>query len=207
MEGFEMRRLPRILSSGTLAVGVILGGAAVTDQLANNEAQAQSMDMDTEMDMEQNQGTGMDMEMAQEPWYEYNGYTGMENSQGDFFLEQAFIDAVAYKNFTINGYTIDGSTEAKEEHGENHESFEVYDQQILQGQDGTNFGVSFPIQKGEVSTEELFAVYGETENTAPSDPDETAYYYYQIEDQNLQFITHDGWVTEVRYGGDLMSHS
>ncbi|WP_411843862.1 immunodominant staphylococcal antigen IsaB family protein [Salinicoccus sp. HZC-1] len=186
-----MRKLPRILSSGALAVGVILGGTAVADPLANNEVQAQDMEM----------------EQAQEPWYDYSGYTGLENSQGGFFLEQAFIDAVAYQNFTINGYTIDGSTEAKEEHGENHFMIEVYDQQILQGADGTNFAVSFPVQKGEVSTAELFEVYGETENTAPSDPDETAYYYYQIEDQNLQFITHDGWVTEVRYGGDLMSHS
>ena len=188
-----MRKLPRILSSGALAVGVMLGGTAVADQLANNEAQAEDMEME--------------MEQATEPWYEYTGYTGLENSQGDFFLEQTFIDAVAYQNFTINGYTIDGSTEAFEEHGENHSMFQVYDQQIMQGEDGTVFGLSFPVQKGEVSTAELFNAYGETENTAPSNPDETAYYYYQIEDQNLQFITHDGWVVEVRYGGDLMSHS
>ncbi len=186
-----MRKLPRILSSGALAVGVILGGTAVADQLANNEAQAQDMEM----------------EQVQEPWYEYNGYTGLENSQGDFFLEQTFINAVEYQNFTINGYTIDGSTEAFEEHGENHRMFQVYDQQIMQGYDGTVFAVSFPIQSGEVSTAELFEAYGETENTAPSDPGETAYYYYQIGDQNLQFITYNGWVREVRYGGDLMSHS
>lgn len=184
-----MRKFPRILSSGALAVGVIFGGTAVADHLATNEAQA------------------AEMEQVTEPWYDYSGYTGLAGSEGSFFLEQDFINAVADQNFTINGYEIDGSQEAMEEHGTDHHQVEIYDQQILKYAEGKALGVSFPIQKGEVSTQELFEVYGETENTAPSDPDETAYYYYQIEDQNLQFITHDGWVTEVRYGGDLMSHS
>ena len=187
-----MRKLRHILSTGAFACVVILSTTLAVDGADRIEA--------SEVEI------GQDVTAVENPWYSYSGYTGY-NHDGEFILDPYFVNAVAYQNFTVNGYEIDGSKEAMDEYGENHTVVETYDHQILKYADGKAIGVSFPVNSGVVSKEALFDVYGETENAAPSDPDEVAYYNYQIEDQRIQFIVRDGWVTEVRYGGDLMNHS
>lgn len=188
-----MRKLRHILCLAAFAFVVSLSTTLAADGFANNvEAAGEAGEKDTE--------TGT------EPWYDYQGHTGY-NQDGSFIIDPLFVDAVAYQNFTINGYEIDGSEEALNEHGDDYQTVDVYDQQILKYADGKALGVNFPINSGAVSEAQLFETYGEAENAAPSDSEEVAYYNYQIEDQRLQFIVRDGWVTEVRYGGDLMNHS
>jgi hypothetical protein len=188
-----MRKLRRILSLSAFAFVVTLSTAFTADGFANDVEAA-------------GVGDSGDTEAATEPWYTYNGHTGY-NQDGDFILDPLFVDAVKHQNFTINGYQIDGSEAAMNEHGENHQQIDVSDQQVLKYDDGQALGVYFPVNSGAVSKDELFDVYGETDNAAPSDPDEVAYYNYQLNDQRIQFVVRDNWVTEVRYGGDLMNHS
>lgn len=139
-----MRKSSRILSMTFLALAVIIGVMVISSQSAGNEAEA---------------GTDVEKEKTDvqyvEPWYNYWGHTGHD---GSFILEEEFVNAAAYQNFTINGYEIDGSREAMEEFGDSHTAVEVYDQQVLKYADGKALGVSFPVNKGAVSTADLFAV-------------------------------------------------
>src|SRR5690625_6487697 len=51
------------------------------------------------------------------PYYYYNGYTGY-GDDGEFILDQAFINGIANNNFTLNGYPIDMSEQAYLDHGD-----------------------------------------------------------------------------------------
>lgn len=77
-----MNKLAKLVLSSTIVLGTAIGANAVQDN-----------------------GTSTEVHAATKPWYNYTGYTA---SQGNFVLDQNFINAVKFNNFTINGYTMDG---------------------------------------------------------------------------------------------------
>ncbi|WP_020008135.1 immunodominant staphylococcal antigen IsaB family protein [Salinicoccus albus] len=181
-----MKHLTRVFTSALLGITVMLGVTVALDQGSGNEAKANETGTYTE------------------PWYDYQGNTGHD---GSFILNEDFINAVENQNFTINGYEIDGSQDTFEAHSENYTPLRTGDQHILKYDDGEALGVSFPVESGEVSQAQLFNAYGEPENTESDPLNDIAFYTYSIGDQNIQFMTRDGFVTEVRYGGNLMNQS
>lgn len=186
-----MRTLRRVLSSAGIAVVALMTAGLATDGFGENVEAAEVVKI------------GEDVEAVSEPWYNYAGHTGY-NQDGAFILDPYFVNAVAYQNFTINGYTIDGSEETFNEYADDFVNVEVYDQLIMKYADSEALGVNFPVNEGAVSKSELFDVYGETENAAPTKDGDKAFYNYQIEDQHIQFVVENGWVIEVRYFGDLL---
>lgn len=181
-----MKNVARVFTSAFLGMAVLLDITVALDQGSGKEAQASETDTYTE------------------PWYDYQGNTGYD---GSFILDEDFINAVEHQNFSINGYEIDGSQEAFYEHGENYTPVRMNNQSVLQYDEGEALGVSFPVNPGEVSVEQLTEAYGEAENIESDELNDIAFYTYSIGDQNIQFMTRDGFVTEVRYGGNLMNQS
>ncbi|HIW11677.1 MAG TPA: hypothetical protein H9891_00725 [Candidatus Salinicoccus stercoripullorum] len=132
------------------------------------------------------------------PYYYYNGYTGY-GDDGEFILDQAFINGIANNNFTLNGYPIDMSEQAYLDHGDDAVVTNVYDQHIHVVGEGAVFA-DMPVNPGAVTEAEMLDVYGKPDHSNYGEQGDNTH-YYQMENVQITFNVNDGYVTSVSVGG------
>ena len=131
-------------------------------------------------------------------YYYYNGYTGY-GDDGEFVLDQTFINAIASNNFKLNGYQIDMTEEAFLEHRDEATVTAVYDQHIHVVGEGAVFA-DMPINPGAVTEAEVLDVYGDPAHSNYGEQGDNTH-YYQLKGMQITFNVNDGYVTSVSVGG------
>jgi hypothetical protein len=154
-----MNKLAKLVLSSTIVLGTAIGANAVQDNGTSTEAHATT-----------------------KPWYNYTGYTA---SQGNFVLDQNFINAVKFNNFTINGYTMDGKVSEK-----GSKFVYPYDQKIAKTSKNTGSVVYFKLGKS-VTSKQIIDKYGKPE--IDNVTEKTGDYRYHIGYSSIDFYVKDGY--------------
>lgn len=137
-------------------------------------------------------------EASSENYYYYNGHTGY-NGDGEFIVEQLFVNGLADNNFTLNGYSVNADPDANAEHSE---TLSVYDQTLYVNTDGEVYRADFPVNDATLPPYGTIAniedVYGEPEESTLWYGD--GEYYYHVGDAQITFTFEGGMVNYVQIG-------
>lgn len=192
----KMHEIVKVLASTGIAASVVTGASAVSN---NNEVNAAETEAETQDSY----------------YYNYEGDTGYDD--GSFLLDENFKKTLIHDGeMNFNGYNIEASANDYKEHASKADSVEevsAYDQKFTVYDGGTTAThMSFPIQEGQLSIEDVIAVYGDNYEVEPGNDGAYDTYVYQLGDDpadldyantnKLALKVEDGYVTEGMLGID-----
>ncbi|MBW0764035.1 hypothetical protein MXL97_08145 [Mammaliicoccus fleurettii] len=141
---------------------------------------------------------GNDVEAATTPYYKYQGNTGHD---GSFILDSTFINALVYKNVTMNGHRI---VQPQSNDGETFKNMNSYDQTFYFGNnhnDNYAASVKFPVKQKHISKSQIMNVYGNDYTIEETSNGKN--YRFIVEGNLIIFTIVDNYVTNVNIGEDL----
>lgn len=139
-----------------------------------------------------------EVEAATTPYYTYKGYTGHD---GSFILDSAFINALVYKNVTMNNYRI---VQPQSYEGNIYTHRTSYDQTFYFGgkyEEEYAASAKFPVKKHHISKAQILKAYGNDytiEETSNGDE-----YRFLVGGNLIIFTIDDNYVTTVNIGENL----
>lgn len=175
-----MKKLTKITLSSVVALGTLFGVGYSVDNLHGNEAYAAQY-------------------QNVKPYYNYNGYAS--KGTPSFVLDPAFINALKYDNFKINGVKIPYTT-GKKAVPNAIKNVQKYDQTFaITNSNGTvaRF-VSFDAN-GKLTTKQLMKAYGNKLKLATNSQDIKVYVYNPNKQHyGIAFYTNKGKVQNIMIG-------
>nr|WP_263314719.1 hypothetical protein [Mammaliicoccus sp. Marseille-Q6498] len=171
-----MNKMTKLTVATGISIGALFGTVGISDGQSNTA------------------------EAAVTPYYNYSGYTGYD---GSFVLDSTFINALAYKNVTMNGTRI---VQPQSDEGAPYIKKKVYDQTFFFHKDNNSsyaLSVKFPVKKNNISKAQMIKAYGNNYNI-----EETSHgkeYRYPVGFNLIIFTVVDDHVTEVNIGENLGS--
>ncbi|MER2035778.1 MULTISPECIES: immunodominant staphylococcal antigen IsaB family protein [Mammaliicoccus] len=141
---------------------------------------------------------GNDVEAATTPYYQFKGYTGYD---GSFILDSTFINALEYKNITMNGFRV---VQPQSNDGGAFTHRTSYDQTFYFGDKHESeyaASVKFPVKKKHITQSQIINAYGNDYTIEETSNGKN--YRFIVGGNIIIFTMDDNYVTEVNIGEDL----